>query len=398
MSGSHAAQSGRAPVTAVIADDEALLRAQLKARLGKLWPELAIVHEMADGRDVDRVIEEHAPRLFFLDIHMPGMNGLEAARAIGKRAHVVFVTAFDQYAVEAFEQGAIDYVLKPFNEDRLAATVERLKERLAGAAPPPMEELLERLAGRLSPRPAEHLKWIKASLGQSVRLIPVEEVLFFQSDEKYTRVVTCDAEALIRKPIKELLDELEGVAPSQVEHDGDHIVVRHVYIERRLTPLNMFLERADDWERARVIREYGDAIAQLARSNIFAGDLLYKNFGVTRHGRVIFYDYDEIEYLTDCNFRKIPPPPPGFDDMSSDVWYAVGPRDVFPEEFETFLLTDPRIREDFRRYHACLLDAGWWQDVQREIRNGSVPEVLSYPESVRFGRDASRDAPRSAQT
>ena len=206
MSGSHAAQ---APFTAVIADDEPLLRAQLKARLGKLWPELSIVHEMADGRDVDQVLAAHAPRLFFLDIHMPGVNGLEAARAIGKRAHVVFVTAFDQYAVEAFEQGAIDYVLKPFNEDRLAATVERLKERLAGAAPPPMEELLERLAGRLSPRPAEHLKWIKASLGQSVRLIPVEEVLFFQSDEKYTRVVTCDAEALIRKPIKELLDELD---------------------------------------------------------------------------------------------------------------------------------------------------------------------------------------------
>jgi len=209
MSSSHAAQAGRGPVTAVIADDEPLLRAQLKARLGKLWPELAIVHEMADGRDVDRVIAEHAPRLFFLDIHMPGVNGLEAARAVGKRAHVVFVTAFDQYAVEAFEQGAIDYVLKPFNEERLAATVDRLKERLAGAAPPPMEELLERLAGRLSPRPAEHLKWIKASLGQSVRLIPVEEVLFFQSDEKYTRVVTCDAEALIRKPIKELLDELD---------------------------------------------------------------------------------------------------------------------------------------------------------------------------------------------
>jgi isocitrate dehydrogenase kinase/phosphatase len=193
---------------------------------------------------------------------------------------------------------------------------------------------------------------------------------------------------------QELLDELEVVAPSQVEREGDYVVVRHVYIERRLTPLNMFLEKADDWERARVIHEYGDAIAQLARANIFAGDLLYKNFGVTRFGRVIFYDYDEIEYLTDCNFRKIPPPPPGFDDMSSDVWYAVGPRDVFPEEFETFLLTDPRIREDFRRYHACLLDAGWWQDVQREIRNGSVPEVLSYPESVRFGRDA----PGSART
>jgi DNA-binding LytR/AlgR family response regulator len=193
---------------AVIADDEPLLRAQLRARLARLWPELAIVHEMENGRDIEGVIAAHSPRLFFLDIHMPGVNGLEAARAIGKRAHVVFVTAFDQYAVEAFEQGAVDYVLKPFNEERLANTVERLRERLSGA-PAGMEELVERLAGRLSPRSADHLRWIKASVGQSVRLIPVEEVLFFQSDEKYTRVVTADAEALIRKPIKELLAELD---------------------------------------------------------------------------------------------------------------------------------------------------------------------------------------------
>jgi len=193
---------------------------------------------------------------------------------------------------------------------------------------------------------------------------------------------------------QELLDELTAVAPSQVECEGDYVVVKHLYIERRLTPLNMFLETADDPARARAIREYGDAIAQLARANIFAGDLLYKNFGVTRFGRVIFYDYDEIEYLTDCNFRRIPPPPPGYDDMSDDVWYAVGPRDVFPEEFATFLLTDPGIRADFLRHHACLLDAGWWQGVQREIRNGSVPEVLSYPESVRFRRDAEHGTPR----
>lgn len=194
--------------TAVIADDEPLLRSQLRMRLARLWPELQVVHEMENGRDVEQVIASHAPRLFFLDIHMPGVNGLEAARAIGRRAHVVFVTAFDQYAVEAFEQGAIDYVLKPFNEERLADTVGRLRERLA-AAPAGMDELVERLAGRLAPRPAEHLRWIKASVGQSVRLIPVEEVLFFQSDEKYTRVVTADAETLIRKSIKELLDELD---------------------------------------------------------------------------------------------------------------------------------------------------------------------------------------------
>jgi isocitrate dehydrogenase kinase/phosphatase len=184
-----------------------------------------------------------------------------------------------------------------------------------------------------------------------------------------------------------LLAELEAEAPSQVERSGDHVVVRHVYIERRLTPLNLFLQKADAWERARALREYGDAIAQLARANIFAGDLLFKNFGVTRFGRVVFYDYDEIEYLTDCRFRRIPPPPPGHDEMSGEVWYAVGPRDVFPEEFATFLLTDREIREAFLRHHANLLDAAWWQSVQATIARGEVPEVLSYPESARF-RDA----------
>ena len=195
-------------VTAVIADDEPLLRAQLRSRLAKLWPELAIVHEMENGRDVERVLAEHAPTLFFLDIHMPGVNGLEAARAEGKRAHVVFVTAYDRYAVEAFEQGAIDYVLKPFNEERLSTTVARLKERLSGG-PPAIEDLVLKLAERIAGKPSDTLKWIKASVGQSVRLIPVEDILFFQSDEKYTRVVTGDGEVLIRKPIKELLDELD---------------------------------------------------------------------------------------------------------------------------------------------------------------------------------------------
>ena len=195
-------------VSAVIADDEPLLRAQLRARLGRLWPELDVVHEMADGRGVDGVIEAHAPALFFLDIHMPGVNGLEAARAIGQRAHVVFVTAFDEYAVEAFERGAVDYVLKPFDEDRLAVTVDRLKERL-GARPAGLDALVESLAQRLAPQGSAHLRWIKASVGPNVRLIPVEEVLFFQSDEKYTRVVTAGGEALIRKPIRELLAELD---------------------------------------------------------------------------------------------------------------------------------------------------------------------------------------------
>jgi DNA-binding LytR/AlgR family response regulator len=218
-------------VAAVIADDEPLLRAQLRARLKRLWPELEVVHEMENGRDVDKVLSEHDPQLFFLDIHMPGVNGLECARAIGGRAHVVFVTAYDQYAIEAFEQGAIDYVLKPFNEQRLEVTIERLKERLA-ARPASMETLVEQLAGRLGAKGAEHLRWIKASVGSNVRLIPVEEVLFFQSDEKYTRVVTHEAESLIRKPIKELLDELDPAKFWQI-HRATIVNVDHIASVRR---------------------------------------------------------------------------------------------------------------------------------------------------------------------
>ena len=216
--------------SAVIADDEPLLRAMLRKRLGRLWPELEVRHEMADGRDVEGVIARHSPDLFFLDIHMPGVNGLEAARAIGDRAHVVFVTAFDQYAVEAFERGAIDYVLKPFNDERLAVTVERLKERL-GRPPASLEALVEQLAGRFGAKP-ERLRWIKASVGTSVRLIPVEEILFFQSDEKYTRVVTADSEALIRKPIKELLDELDPEKFWQV-HRATIVNVDHIASVKR---------------------------------------------------------------------------------------------------------------------------------------------------------------------
>ena len=182
----------------------------------------------------------------------------------------------------------------------------------------------------------------------------------------------------------ELIAELQAVAPTAIEFDHDHVVVKHLYIERRMVPLNLYLERADDAQRTHAIREYGDALKELAAVNIFAGDLLFKNFGVTRFGRVVFYDYDEIEYLVDCSFRKIPSPPPGWDEMSDDVWYPVARNDVFPEEFETFLLTDPRTRECFRFFHADLLDWQWWQATQRAIRSGGLVEVLSYPDAVRF--------------
>jgi DNA-binding LytR/AlgR family response regulator len=216
---------------AVIADDEPLLRAQLRSRLARTWPELTVVHEMADGRDVERVLGSFQPDLFFLDIHMPGVGGLEAAQAIGSRAHVVFVTAYDDYAIEAFERGAVDYVLKPFNEERLAKTVQRLRERI-GSRPAELQSLVESLAARLAPARDEHLRWIKASVGSNVRLIPVEEVLFFQSDEKYTRVVTHEAESLIRKPIRELLDELDPAKFWQV-HRATIVNVDHIASVKR---------------------------------------------------------------------------------------------------------------------------------------------------------------------
>lgn len=208
--------------TALIADDEPLLREQLRARLSKLWPDLKLVAEAVNGAEALALFEEHEPDVVFLDIHMPVMTGLEAARLIGrgrgKRAHIVFVTAYDEHAVEAFERGAIDYVLKPFNEARLDETVSRLKERLHAAVVSATDAdgdeaaltgVLRQLTTRMGLPSDDFLRWIKASVGQTVRLIPVEEVLYFQSDEKYTRVALEDSEVLIRKPIKELLDELD---------------------------------------------------------------------------------------------------------------------------------------------------------------------------------------------
>jgi isocitrate dehydrogenase kinase/phosphatase len=182
----------------------------------------------------------------------------------------------------------------------------------------------------------------------------------------------------------ELVAELAAAAPSVIEFEGEHVIVKHVYIERRMIPLNIYVERADDAQRLHAMREYGNAIKELAAVNIFAGDLLFKNFGVTRFGRVVFYDYDEIDLLTNCNFRRIPQPPPGFDEMENDVWYPVGPKDIFPEEFGTFLLTDAKTRECFMRFHADLLTPEWWQATQDEIRSGRPVEVLSYGDGVRF--------------
>ena len=206
--------------TALIADDEPLLRESLRSHLARLWPDLAIVAEARNGREAVELFDTHQPQVVFLDVHMPGQNGIEAGRSIARRAQVVFVTAYEQYAVQAFEQGAIDYIVKPIDAVRLADTVQRLKERLARAAEPlpGTEAVLEHLADEMRRRaaPRAWLQWIKASVGTSVRLIPVEQVAFLRSDEKYTLVAWDGGEALIRKTIRELADELDPERFAQV--------------------------------------------------------------------------------------------------------------------------------------------------------------------------------------
>lgn len=218
--------SQAAPVRCVIADDERLMREQLRARLAEVWPELEIVAEAKNGAEAVALVAEHRPELVFLDIRMPGLTGVDAARQIAQMEigddellpEIVFITAYDQYAVEAFEQGVADYVLKPAERERLAITVDRIRKRLArreageaGAEGAPLQQLLHKLAAQMNPGggATQTLQWIQASVGQAIQMIPVEEVLFFISDEKYTRVQTATIEALIRKPIRELVDELD---------------------------------------------------------------------------------------------------------------------------------------------------------------------------------------------
>jgi DNA-binding LytR/AlgR family response regulator len=201
--------------TAVVAEDEAPLRGELVEQLGKLWPELSIVGEAADGIEALRLLDQHQPDILFLDIEMPGATGLDVARQVAGRSHVVFVTAYDQYAVAAFDQGAVDYLLKPLSSARLFTAISRLKSRL-GQAPAPLAGVLDQLAARpaasaasTTAAPRAPLRWINASVGQTLRLITVDEVMFFQSDNKYTRLGLKDGEALIRKPLKELIEELD---------------------------------------------------------------------------------------------------------------------------------------------------------------------------------------------
>lgn len=193
--------------TALIADDEEPMRDMLRTRLRECWPELEIVAEAANGVEAVALAGQHQPAIVFLDIRMPGISGIEAARMLFNRCHIVFVTAYDQYAIEAFEQGALDYLLKPVGGERLKTTCARLKARI-GRQPTDIAAQLSRLLEQSGGR-HEYLHWIQAQVGSSLRMISTREILFFQADDKYTRVRTAQGEVLIRKTLKELADELD---------------------------------------------------------------------------------------------------------------------------------------------------------------------------------------------
>jgi DNA-binding LytR/AlgR family response regulator len=194
-------------VRALIAEDEPLLRDELVESLGKLWPELVICARAGDGVEAVRLIDETSPDILFLDIQMPGMSGIEVARHASGRCHVTFVTGYDQFAIVAFDQGAVDYVLKPVSLARLATAVTRLKERIA-RPPADLSGILRQLAAQ-GPDAKTYLRWVNASVGQTIKLITVDEICYFKADSKYTLVVTAASESLIKKPIKELIDELD---------------------------------------------------------------------------------------------------------------------------------------------------------------------------------------------
>jgi|SRR5579862_1029099 len=243
---------------ALIAEDEPLLRKQLREMLAVLWPEINVAHEAEDGIAALAAIERHAPDVAFLDIRMPGISGLDVARQCGSRSHIVFITAYDEHAVAAFESGAIDYVLKPVDASRLATTISRLKQRLS-LAPPDLNRLLLRLAQAPT---KSHLNWVQAATGNKLRLITVDEVVCFQADAKYTKVLTRDAEALIRKPIKDLAEELDPEQFWQI-HRSTIVNIRCIDVVQRHDDGRVDVTLAGRKERFAVSQTYQHRFRQM---------------------------------------------------------------------------------------------------------------------------------------
>jgi len=248
--------NGAGAIRVLIAEDEPLMRERLLGMLAQAWPEAQVVLVAENGNDAWDGYVEHEPDLVFLDIRMPGLSGLEVARRIGSGAHVVFVTAYDQYAVDAFDAGAIDYLLKPVQADRLARAIGRVRDKI-GAPPPDLSSLLRRLqeAAPETPAARKPTKWIKASVGRQVRLIDVDDVLFFQSDTKYTRVVLPDYEALVRIALKDLLDGLDPDRFWQI-HRSTVVNVKSIAAAERLDAERMQLLLNGSSEKLHVSRAF----------------------------------------------------------------------------------------------------------------------------------------------
>ena len=230
----------------LVAEDEPLMRERLLAMLETSWPDAQVVLVADNGNDAWDGFLEHEPDVVFLDIRMPGLSGLEVAERIGKLAHIVCVTAYDQYAVDAFDAGAVDYLLKPVEADRLAKAVARIREKLS-ARPADLSDIVRHLKAALPGAPREHMKWIRASVGKQIRLIDVDQVLFFQSDTKYTRVVLADSEALVRIPLKDLLSGLDPARFWQI-HRGTMVNVNAIVAAERVDAerLEVLLRGSDE--------------------------------------------------------------------------------------------------------------------------------------------------------
>ena len=247
---------------ALIADDEVHLAEHLRARLAHLWPELEVLPLAANGVEALRVVIEEQPEMAFLDIRMPGLTGIELARRIDTNTHVVFVTAFDQYAVEAFDREVVDYLLKPVTDERLAKAVERLQRKLASAErPPALDEVLAKLA-RAIPGAGARLRWIRALKGEIVQQIAVDDVLYFQASDKYTCVITREGESLIRVPLAELTGQLDAELFWQI-HRGTLVNMNAVAATRRDLGGRVFVKLKDGKTELPVSRAYAHLFKQM---------------------------------------------------------------------------------------------------------------------------------------